>query len=538
MTTPTYPGLYVEEIPSGVHPITGVSTSDTAFIDRFRQGPLGVATRVTSFEDFLRRFGPLTPDSPAGYGVMQFFINGGQVAWIVRVATSDAAPASLILRGGSAPSDTLSVTARSAGEWGAEVQVAVDWTTQATTPPGPLFNLVVRRIGQIGGRPVVIAAEVHRNVTMTVGDPRNVSDVVAAASALITVVDAPGGIGVRPNETNPRASVASVIADVKSKPADIGFTALGGGSDGALPGADDLLGGLEALKRIEPAVVNLLCIPAAATLDGPSITATSSLAKVAGGVAEFCADFRCFYLVDIPQGVDTTEKMETWLDQNTIRDKNAAVAFPRLKIVDPDPLRSGSLRDVASSGTLAGLYARTDSDRGIWKAPAGTSTQLRAVATPSGPKLNDGDSAALNPLGINVIRNLPVYGTVCWGARTLVGADVMTSEWKYVPIRRTALYIEESLVQGLRWVVFEPNDEPLWAQIRLNVGAFMQSMFRRGAFQGLTPRDAYLVKCDADTTTQADVDNGIVNILVGFAPLKPAEFVIIQLQQLSRPPDQ
>jgi phage tail sheath protein FI len=154
----------------------------------------------------------------------------------------------------------------------------------------------------------------------------------------------------------------------------------------------------------------------------------------------------------------------------------------------------------------------------------------------NGP-LNDSDSAALNPLGVNVIRNLPVAGTVSWGARTLQGADAQASEWKYIAVRRTALYLEESLIQGLRWVVFEPNDEPLWSQIRLNVGAFMQTLFRKGAFQGKTPNEAYLVKCDSQTTTQADIDRGIVNILVGFAPLKPAEFVVISLQQLTRPPD-
>jgi phage tail sheath protein FI len=137
-----------------------------------------------------------------------------------------------------------------------------------------------------------------------------------------------------------------------------------------------------------------------------------------------------------------------------------------------------------------------------------------------------------------VIRNLPVYGTVSWGARTLFGADVQTSEWKYIPVRRTALYIEESLVQGLRWVVFEPNGEELWRQITLNAGSFMQSLFRRGAFKGLTPREAYLVRCDAGTTTPDDIERGIVNILIGFAPLKPAEFVVIQLQQLTLPPDQ
>ena len=132
-----------------------------------------------------------------------------------------------------------------------------------------------------------------------------------------------------------------------------------------------------------------------------------------------------------------------------------------------------------------------------------------------------------------MIRSFPVYGIVSWGARTLEGADVLASEWKYVPVRRTALYLEESLFRGLKWVVFEPNDEPLWAQIRLNVGAFMQNLFRQSAFQGRTAREAYFVKCDSETTTQADIDLGIVNILVGFAPLKPAEFVVLRIQQLA-----
>ena len=124
-------------------------------------------------------------------------------------------------------------------------------------------------------------------------------------------------------------------------------------------------------------------------------------------------------------------------------------------------------------------------------------------------------------------------GTQGWGARTLVGSDLMASQWKYVPVRRLALFIEESLFRGTQWVVFEPNDEPLWAQIRLNIGAFMQGLFREGAFQGSTPKDAYLVKCDSETTTQDDINKGIVNIVVGFAPLKPAEFVIIKIQQLA-----
>jgi phage tail sheath protein FI len=168
----------------------------------------------------------------------------------------------------------------------------------------------------------------------------------------------------------------------------------------------------------------------------------------------------------------------------------------------------------------------------VWKAPAGTEATLRNAQRLE-YRLSDAENGVLNPLGINCLRTFDVYGNVSWGARTLDGSDQQASEWKYVPVRRLALYLEESLFRGTKWVVFEPNDEPLWAQIRLNVGAFMHNLFRQGAFQGATPREAYLVKCDKETTTQTDINNGVVNILVGFAPLKPAEFVIIQIQQLA-----
>jgi phage tail sheath protein FI len=181
---------------------------------------------------------------------------------------------------------------------------------------------------------------------------------------------------------------------------------------------------------------------------------------------------------------------------------------------------------------MAGLYARTDAARGVWKAPAGTEARLAGVQALE-YVASDAENGVLNPLGLNVLRTFPVVGTVSWGARTMVGADALADEWKYVPVRRLALFIEESLYRGTQFVVFEPNDEPLWAQIRLSVGTFLNGLFRQGAFQGATPREAYLVKCDATTTTQADIDLGIVNIYVGFAPLKPAEFVIIQIQQLA-----
>jgi phage tail sheath protein FI len=195
-------------------------------------------------------------------------------------------------------------------------------------------------------------------------------------------------------------------------------------------------------------------------------------------------------------------------------------------------LNNGKLRSFGPSGTIAGIYARTDTTRGVWKAPAGTDAVLVGVQGLD-VVLTDAENGDLNQHGVNCLRVFPVFGAVCWGARTVSGDDEIGSEYKYVPVRRTALFIEESLFRALKWVVFEPNDEPLWAQIRLNVGAFMQNLFRQGAFQGQSPRDAYFVKCDKQTTTQNDINLGIVNIVVGFAPLKPAEFVIIKVQQIA-----
>jgi hypothetical protein len=205
------------------------------------------------------------------------------------------------------------------------------------------------------------------------------------------------------------------------------------------------------------------------------------------------------------------------------KSKNSAIFYPWLQVAD-------KLRPPC--GTLAGLFARTDRDRGVWKSPAGTEANLLGVRGLE-YVLTDSENGTLNPRGVNCIRQFPGYGIVSWGARTLEGDDERGSDWKYTAVRRTALFIEESLFRGSKWVVFEPNDEPLWAQIRLNVGAFMHDLFRKGAFQGTTPRDAYFVKCDKETTTQNDINQGIVNILVGFAPLKPAEFVFIKLQQMA-----
>jgi phage tail sheath protein FI len=311
------------------------------------------------------------------------------------------------------------------------------------------------------------------------------------------------------------------------------------GADGTgLPGTGDLIGdqlaftGLYALEKVD--LFNLLSIPDAtrAAPGNPSALdpAVDPNAIFSSAIA-YCATRRAFLLVDSPPGVNNVPTAIDWKTSGlTVHDDHGAAFFPRLRL--PDPLNSFQLRTFAPSGVVAGLYASIDASRGVWKAPAGTEAVLSGVQGMV-YKLSDAENGALNPLGLNCLRMMPVYGPVLWGARTLVGSDAEANQWKYVPVRRLALFIEQSLIQGMQWAVFEPNDEPLWASIRLNVGSFMNQLFRQGAFQGKTPADAYLVKCDSETTAPADIARGVVNVLVGFAPLTPAEFVVIQIEQLA-----
>ncbi|HEU4396856.1 MAG TPA: phage tail sheath C-terminal domain-containing protein [Actinomycetota bacterium] len=521
----TYPGIYVEEVPSGVHPITGASTSDTAFVDYFPRGPVDTATRVGSLEDYERRFGGPDRQSLASYSVRQFFLNGGQTAWIVRVIPDDTPDvATRLLTASSPPQSTLRVDAANPGAWGSNLQVAA----VQTVPANPAaFNLFVREAVPDGsGGTQIVASEVHRNLTMAVGAASHAVAVVNAASSLIRLSEPSGGIGQVPTLSTPQASGDPPDTAWQSLSTVTDTTVYDSTSGNPVSGFPDALqDGLSALDRIAPFRFNLLCVPAAAALAATDAKATVDAA------AAYAREKRAFLLVDPPAGLADAAAAQAWLLGATApaATPNAAVYFPRVSVADP--LNPGRTREIGASGTMAGIYARTDATRGTWKAPAGIDATI-AGGVPA-LNLNNDDSAVLNPLAINALRTFPVIGSVAWGARTLFGADQRASEWKYVPVRRMALYIENSLVDGLGWVVFEPNDAPLHAQIRLNVGAFMQDLFRQGAFQGATPREAYLVKCDRTTTTQSDIDRGIVNILVGFAPLKPAEFVVIRIQQLA-----
>lgn len=302
------------------------------------------------------------------------------------------------------------------------------------------------------------------------------------------------------------------------------------GTPGGAPTPADYFGnpvaqsGFHALDPVD--LFNLMVIPA-----DTGVTAADQQ-MLWGPASNYCTSRRAFLLVDAPASWTSADGRPLIAGStalisalNVSSKRNAALFYPRLVFDD-----LGLKKRIGPGGAIAGLMARTDASRGVWKAPAGIEATVNDVLGLE-VRLTDIENGVLNKKAVNCLRLFP-NGLVNWGARTMDGDDDVGSEWKYIPIRRLALNIEESLFRGTKWVVFEPNDEPLWAKIRLNINAYMMSLFRQGAFQGSSPKDAFFVKCDKDTTTQDDRNKGIVNIEVGFAPLKPAEFVVIKIQQI------
>ncbi len=515
---PTYPGVYIEEIPSGVRTITGVATSITAFIGRAKRGPVNEAKVINSFADFERIFGGLALNSTMSFAVRDFFLNGGSQAVIGRLYRQVEDEESLaILTVG-----TLSLAAASEGAWGNQLRVRVDHNVlpevaeaQGFDDDASLFNLTIFD-GSTG------TTEQYLNVSVGEG-PRQIDRVLQNQSQLVRVD------GVLP-DARPEASEEPEPGNAPfgDNEPSTNFVVATEATDGGPLIAADYIGdgtrsnkqGLYLLKQTD--LFNLLCLPPEGdTPDYPD--------ELVAHAISLCEEERAMFLIDPPSDWRDKDTARDSLDSIGAKSKNAAIYFPRIK--KANILRDNQVEEFVPCGTVAGIIARTDTQRGVWKAPAGIEATLRGVPELL-VKLNDAENGELNPLGINCLRNFPVIGKVIWGARTLRGADILADEYKYVPVRRLALFIEESLFRGTQWVVFEPNDEPLWAQIRLNVGAFMQNLFRQGAFQGQTPKEAYFVKCDKETTTQNDINLGIVNVVVGFAPLKPAEFVIIKITQI------
>ncbi|MFI5458427.1 MAG: phage tail sheath family protein [Isosphaerales bacterium] len=500
--TVSYPGVYIEEIPSGVRTITGVATSIAAFVGWAPQGAVGSAVLVLSWPDFTRQFGGLDTRSYLGYAVYQFFSNGGTQAYIIRIVGPGNLAATVTLGG------VLTLTAQSPGLWGNSYGVTV--TNLAT--PGR-FRLQTFNLPPNNAPAVLV--ESFENLSMSSSDSRYVQNIVSNQSSFITATVIGNNPSPPANNTTPTPLTGGLDGTLL-QPASTSASAAGAFETAVLPGSGV---GVDLLEHVD--LFNILCVPGEA--DPGTL----------GKLEAFCQGHRAMLIADCYQ--DATFNSLSGSGPNSALTQgdppaNAAFYFPWISA--QDPLLSNLPNTFPPCGFVAGIWAQTDGTRGVWKAPAGTAASLTGAIGVYVP-LNDRENGVLNPFAVNCIRNFNVYGTIVWGARTLQGNDQLGSEWKYIPVRRTALFIEESLFRALKWVVFEPNDEPLWSQIRLNVGAFMQNLFRQGAFQGQTPTDAYFVKCDKETTTQNDINLGIVNIVVGFAPLKPAEFVVIQIQQMA-----
>ncbi|MEH2241030.1 phage tail sheath family protein [Nostoc sp.] len=370
--------------------------------------------------------------------------------------------------------------------------------------------------------------EIFRNVSVLQNHPRQVDKVLLNESYLVRFRHEPLPTE-KPSAHEEPASNKKLWGDNETNPTNTKAEE-NSGADGDHLDVSDFIGsnkeankeGLYALNKAD--LFNILCIPP--YKENHNIDYDS----LVDSAAEFCQTRRAFFIIDSPIEWTDKDKAKNGIQSIGEPTSYAAVFFPRIK--QPNSLRENQIEEFVPCGAIAGVFARTDVQRGVWKAPAGTEATLTGVPQLSVP-LTDPENGELNPLGINCLRTLPAFGRVIWGSRTRKGDDRLTDHWKYIPVRRFALFLEESLYRGTQWVVFEPNDEPLWAQIRLNLGAFMHTLFLQGAFQGTKAEDAYFVKCDKETTIQNDINLGIVNIIVGFAPLKPAEFVILKIQQIA-----
>lgn len=508
--TTSYPGIYLEELPSNAHTITAAPTSIAVFIGYthpFKTRAFDTAVELFSFSDYEREFGGLYAsgvlDANVAYAVNQFFLNGGSFCYVVGLephyhvgpppsttATVDAP--SLTLGGG------LELTAR-------EPTDLVPMLVTLELPPGPA--------GATGDLTITYGnrIETFRGVSLDSSSPQFIEKVVgtpaAPRSSLVTV--SPAGAGYP--ATMPSATAQPVPMAV---PANLNSTF----------SADDFTAALVAdgsLDKVQ--VFNLIATPGVTDVN------------VTSAVLAFAERKLAFALVDPPRqaAADDSFGLPEIADlfAQVPKSTNGAIYFPWVVAIDP---LTAEPMEQPPCGVVAGKFATIDLRRGVWKAPAGIETGIGSITgVVARGRMTNERQGLLNPVGINCLRTFRDSGTVIFGARTLVAGNTAFEQWRYVPVRRMALFIEQSLVGSLGWAVFEPNDEPLWTALRTTVSNFMLSLFNQQAFQGSTPSQAFRVVCDATTTTQTDIDNGRVNILVAFAPLKPAEFVVIRIAQLA-----
>jgi phage tail sheath protein FI len=518
--TPTYPGIYIQEIPLDSHAIVPAPTSIAAFVGYshpFKTQAFGVAQQIFSFSDYETYFGGLFSsgliDASLPRAVYQFFLNGGSVAYVVGLQPGQFKSDGSIIRrlgpGGDTITGKLVTTGGGVVFTALEPTDVVAMTVTITNirAANATFDIVVT----YGTR-----VETWRGFTLNGATDPDLAATINKLSGLINVASDGGNWG---------TAVTPPVAAIPLNYSPPGTLASGfsGGDFAPVFAANSSLDNVE--------IFNLLLIPG-----------VTDNAVVSEALA-FAERKRAFAIIDPPPQAPAfgaagapPEPIDDWMTglasgYSLPVSQNGALYFPYLTSTD---LVTGKPVPMAPSGFVAGIYAQTDSSRGVWKAPAGLATTVLNTAgpVPSGV-MNDPQQGVLNHDSINCLRSFSGIGTVVWGARTLVANNQAFAQSMYVPVRRMTLFIEQTLLANLRWVVFEPNDEPLWVAIRASIEAFMLSLFRQGGLQGSTPSEAFQVKCDATTTSATDQMNGIVNIVVAFAPLKPAEFVIVQIAQLA-----
>jgi len=514
-----HPGVYIEEIPSGSKPIEGVSTSTAAFVGNAFRGPANKPNLIGTWDDYIAGYSDYNQSSGVSdttdhmaLAVRAFYQNGGKAAYICRVledSTSETPiAASINLQSGG--SDVLTVTASSEGNWGDELRVVI--THNGSTD----FNLFIGN-ATTATTPslfVPLVSESFKGLSMTPTDDNFVEKVVNGASVLVNV-------SVQNNATN--------FPDADTPNGDDEFAdprALTGSEESG-PAPNDYQALYDNILRKYPDV-SIIVLPGV-NWDASN---TNNIDIINHTINHCESTMSRVVIVDPPANTELTSIAEV-NDLELPTSTYSALYYPWVNVSNPlyhpdsNPTASQTLA-IPPSAVAAGMWAKIDGKRGVWKAPAGVETRVSV----SGLKftVEDLEQDSLNPAGVNCLRNRPGYGPVFWGSRTL--ATRADPEWRYVPVRRTAIYIEQSIYNGIQWAVFEPNDDPLWSALRANIGSFMNGMLRAGAFQGATANDAYFVRCGkGDTMTQGDIDRGQVIIVVGFAPLKPAEFVILRLQQ-------
>jgi phage tail sheath protein FI len=518
----SYPGIYVEELPLNANAITPAPTSIAAFVGythplRPAEPQFNTAVRIFSFSDYETKFGGLYTsglvDANVARAVFQFFQNGGSDAYVVglqpKLVMTDGS--AVTFGGPTGVNFTATVPTQPTGngmvftalEPTDVVPMKVSITNLRASLPNqgsPLnkFDVIIT----YGAR-----VETFRGVVIN-GDASHAPDKqINGASTLVTVAPQGGNFGtsVEKNTSAVLSIDPTVLSNVATTFSPQDFISVFDENS--------------SLDKVE--IFNLLIVPGVA--DNLVVSVALSFAERK----------RAFAILDPPPTApaDGTGSIDT-LMPSFPKSQNGALYFPYL--LSTDPVTATTIAQ-PPSGFVAGIYAQTDASRGVWKAPAGLATTLKNTTGPIlGGLMNDPRQGVLNLAAINCLRLFASGGTVVWGARTLVGTDDGGfPQSKYVPVRRMTLFLEQTLLASLRWVVFEPNDEPLWLAIRSSIEAFMLGLFNQGALQGSKPSEAFQVKCDASTTTPADQQNGIVNIIVAFAPLKPAEFVIIKIAQIA-----